>query len=475
MDTTLTNTNEFKLPRISQLRKWRGKCFLMVLLLATRAISPAQTFTTLVDFNGANGAFPGDEVFIVQGLDGNLWGTTTTGSTLQEFGTIFKISMAGALTTAFIFESMSAPMAGLTLAPNGDLYGTTYYGGTDGDGLVFAFSPKSGMLTQVGPSFDGSNGTGPTSGLVRAFNGTFYGTTGRGGANDRGTVFQVAPNGEFSTVYNGDSIVAYTTPIQGGNGNLYGTSPSGGTNSDGAIFELTPAGILTILHSFNGADGQTPFAGLVQGAGGAFYGNTNLGGVDDLGTIFKITPAGAFVKLHSFRGTAGHYPDGYYPAAALAAGSDGNLYGTTTAGGESGNGTIFRITPSGAFTTLYSFDSTSASNDSGGMVQATDGNFYGTLSGGGANGEGIVYRFSVGLSPFVKTLPAFGKVGSVIEILGTDLTGATSVMFNGTSATFTVRSASLITATVPAGAISGPVEVTTPSGALLSNVAFSVR
>jgi uncharacterized repeat protein (TIGR03803 family) len=475
MDTTLTNTNEFKLPRISQLRKWPGKCFLIVLLLATRAISPAQTFTTLVDFNGANGAFPGYEVFLVQGLDGNLWGTTTTGSTLQKFGTIFKISMAGVLTTAFIFESMSAPMTGLTLAPNGDLYGTTFYGGTNGEGLIFAFSPKSGMLTQVGPSFDGSNGAGPTSGLVRAFNGTFYGTTGRGGANNLGTVFQVAANSEFSTIYNGDSIAAYTTPIQGGNGNLYGTSASGGTNSDGAIFELTPAGILTILHSFNGADGQTPFAGLVQGADGAFYGNTNLGGVDDLGTIFRITPAGAFVKLHSFRGASGHYPDGYYPYAALVAGSDGNLYGTTTAGGASGNGTIFRLTPNGSFTTLYSFDSTAATNDSGGMFQATDGNFYGTLSSGGANSEGSVYRFSVGLSPFVKTLPAFGKVGSVIEILGTDLTGASSVTFNGTSATFTIRSASLITATVPAGATSGPVEVTTPSGALLSNVAFSVR
>jgi uncharacterized repeat protein (TIGR03803 family) len=264
-------------------------------------------------------------------------------------------------------------------------------------------------------------------------------------------------------------------PIQGGNGNLYGTSPFGGTNNDGAIFESTTAGIPTILHSFNGADGQTPFAGLVQGAGGAFYGNTNLGGVDDLGTIFRITPAGAFVQLHNFRGTTGHYPDGYYPYAALVAGSDGNFYGTTTAGGASGNGTIFRITPSGAFTTLYSFDATSTNNVSGGMFRATDGNFYGTLSAGGANGEGSVYRFSVGLSPFVKTLPAFGKVGSVIEILGSDLTGTTSVMFNGTSATFTILSASLIAATVPIGATSGPVEVTTPSDALSSNVAFLVR
>jgi uncharacterized repeat protein (TIGR03803 family) len=168
-----------------------------------------------------------------------------------------------------------------------------------------------------------------------------------------------------------------------------------------------------------------------------------------------------------------------FPAAALVRATDGNLYGTTVHGGANNDGTIFKITPGGTLTTLYSFCSQSACADGSqpyaGIVQDTNGKFYGTASSGGATNDGAVFSLSVGLHPFVETQPASGKVGTAVNILGTDLTGATRVTFNGISAAFTVVSASEITTAVPAGAATGTVQVITPRGALSSNISFRVR
>jgi len=148
-------------------------------------------------------------------------------------------------------------------------------------------------------------------------------------------------------------------------------------------------------------------------------------------------------------------------------------------GGVTGKGTVFKITPSGMLTTLYSFclrvGCPDGSDPAQGLVQDTNGYFYGTTGGGGANNFGTVFSLSVGLGPFVKTQPASGKVGAAVKILGTNLTGATSVTFNGTAALFAVVRPSLITTTVPAGASSGKVQVITPGGTLSSNVPFRVR
>jgi uncharacterized repeat protein (TIGR03803 family) len=178
--------------------------------------------------------------------------------------------------------------------------------------------------------------------------------------------------------------------------------------------------------------------------------------------------------LHSFNGT-----DGSAPYAGLVQATDGDLYGTTDLGGANGsNGTVFKITPSGTLTMLYSFCSQSGCTDGinphAGLVQDTNGDFYGTTVDGGTNNNGTLFRLSVGLGPFVKTQPPNGKVGAAVEILGTNLTGATSVSFNGTAAVFTVLSPSLITTTVPAGASSGEVQVVTPSGTLSSHASFRV-
>jgi uncharacterized repeat protein (TIGR03803 family) len=158
------------------------------------------------------------------------------------------------------------------------------------------------------------------------------------------------------------------------------------------------------------------------------------------------------------------------------------LYGTTFFDGVNGAGTVFKITPSGALTTLYNFCSqvspqgycTDGASPYAGLVQDTNGTFYGTTGYGGADNDGTVFSVSVGLGPFVETQRTAGKVGEVVEILGTDLTGATSVSFNSTAAAFTVVAPSLIAARVPAGATSGKIQVVTPSGTLLSNVPFRV-
>jgi uncharacterized repeat protein (TIGR03803 family) len=246
----------------------------------------------------------------------------------------------------------------------------------------------------------------------------------------------------------------------------------GSYNNYGTIFSITPAGALTTLHKFHNADGAYPSGGLIQGTDGNLYGVTAWGGAFSAGTIFKLTPGGTLTTFHAFNVT-----DGSQPIGGLIQATDGNFYGSTASGGSGGHGTIFQITLQGTLTTLHSFVSSdgSGSGSEGALVQGTDGNFYGTSTTGGSNSGGTVFSLSVGLGPFVKTLPTSGKVGAAVKILGTNLTGATSVGFHGTAAAFTVVSASEISATVPAGATTGKVRVTTPEGTLLSDVAFRVR
>jgi uncharacterized repeat protein (TIGR03803 family) len=202
--------------------------------------------------------------------------------------------------------------------------------------------------------------------------------------------------------------------------------------------------------------------------------------------------SGKLTTLYNFCSQGGYpnCPDGAMPFAGLIQATNGDLYGTTEQGGDNpceaglGCGTVFKITPSGTLTTLYSFCSQGGYPNCpdgaipfAGLIQATNGDLYGTTSQGGyaAYGYGTIFSLSVGLGPFVETLPTSGKLGKTVKILGTDLTGAASVTFNGAPAAFTVASASEITTTVPAGATTGIVQVVTPLGSLSSNVPFRVR
>jgi uncharacterized repeat protein (TIGR03803 family) len=327
-----------------------------------------------------------------------------------------------------------------------------------------------------------------------------------GGASNDGTVFKITPTGTLTTLYSfcsksvcTDGNGPFAGLAQATNGELYGTTVWGGANTNpdfpgggGTVFKITPSGTLTTLYRFCSqsgcTDGARPAAGLVQATSGELYGTTVAGGANTNpdfpsggGTVFKITPSGTLTTLYRFCSQSG-CTDGALPQAALVQASDGYLYGTTSQEGANGNyGTVFKITPSGALTTLYSFCSQSGCTDgsmdgntAAGLVQATNGDLYGTTELDGANGDGTVFRLSVGLGPFVETLPTSGKVGAAVKILGTNLTGATSVSFDGTAAVFTVASASEITTTVPNGAATGTVQVVTPSGTLSSNVPFRV-
>ena len=342
---------------------------------------------------------------------------------------------------------------------------------------------------------------GNPSELVQAIDGNFYGTTEIGNENGGaggGTVFKMTPSGTLTTIYSfcsetgctdGEGPSPFGALVQATNGDFYGTTAGGGYGTyRGTVFKITSTGTLTTLHRFcaqpqNGCpDGAQPFTALVQATDGNLYGTTPEGGTGDHGTIFRITPDGTLTTLYRFCSQM-ECPDGSVPNGLVQA-SDGNFYGTTFTGGAQGQGTVFELTPGGALTTLYSFCAQSECADGfepkAGLLQATDGNFYGTTLYGGAcssdpsGGCGIVFSLSVGLTPFVKPQPATARVGGFVEILGTSLTGATSVTFNGTPAVFKVLSGSLIATSVPAGASSGIVQVVTPSGTLSSNVPFRV-
>ena len=474
----------------------RWMCRLVLVGMTYEAAVFAQGFTTVVNFDVADGNGP--LAGLVQGLDGNLYGTTAYGGscTLSYLGcgTVFKMTPGGRLTTLHVFTGPDGanPYSGLALDSQGNLFGTTGSGGagaqctvSGGCGTVFEITP-SGSLTTLYNFCSLENcadGYSPYGGLIEAQNQEFYGTTELGGASGNyGTVFKITSAGVLTTLHTfGGPPGPLASLVQATNGDIYGTTGLGGKNGNGTVFKMTPGGTLTIIHSFDGTDGDFASGGLVEGSGGILYGTTQLGGTSTncsggCGTVFGITLSGAFTSLHSFEQS-----DGFTPSAGLIRATDGNLYGSTVEGGydylcPGGCGTIFQITPGGVLTTLDSLTEFSQGSDIvAPLVQDTDGTFYGTCYVGGGDGAGTVFSVSTGLAAFVETLPGAGKAGAVVRILGTNLTGATSVTFNGTPAVFEVVRASEIAATIPSGATSGTVQVSTPSGTLLSNVPFEVR
>lgn len=491
--------------------------------VAAAIAAHAQTFTSLHIFKGGNGNGPQEG--LVQGTDGNFYGATAFGG-IDKAGNIFRMTPSGEITSLYRFCTQSgcpdgdSPRGSLVQLSNGNFYGTTFAKGSgahcppnsDDCGTVFEITP-AGKLTTLynfcsqAKCADGNN----PNPLVVGTDGNLYGTTvGYNGApscvgtsaTGCGTVFRITPTGKMTVLHQfcsenncNDGYGPFAALTLGTDGNFYGTTVYGGTNNWGTAFKITPQGTFTTLYAFcsetNCADGSQPQAPLVQASSGNFYGTASDGGANincndnsiGCGTIFEITPKGELTTLYNFCPVSGCV-DGYYPFAALSLGTDGNFYGTTGLGGTNNYGTIFELTSDGKFSTLFTFSCTSQSCNDGAspnaLVQGTDGTFYGTTDTGGKIisrgnlGAGVTFSWSMGLGAFVKAQFNFGKAGSVVHILGNNLTGTTGVTFNGTAAKFQVVSGTYIRAQVPAGATTGTIEVTTSSGTLKSNVAFQV-
>jgi uncharacterized repeat protein (TIGR03803 family) len=433
-------------------------------------LAQAQTYTDLHDFNpGAGDPHTFVESHLAQGRDGNFY-TESNGGGTSGNGTVFKVTPSGAVTVIHSFDGTdgSNAVGGMTLGLDGNLYGETWSGGSFGNGITFKIT-SAGKETALHNFANNGDGANPANVLVRS--GTFfYGTTNDFSAE---TVYKVTSGGVLKTLHtfsNADGQAGGQL-LLGSDGNIYGGMNQGGQFGFGTAFKMTPKGGLTVLHNFNGTDGNQPAPGMVEITPGKFYGTAELGGNTGDGVAYSVTSAGTFSVLHSFSGaTDGHQ------ALTLTLATDGNAYGVAVSGGTANCGTIFEVTAAGNFSVVYTFDNTHGCNPTGGyLTQGTDGKLYGLAGNGGANGSGVFFSLDVGLSPFVSLMTTSGTELSKVEILGQGFSKTSLVKFGGVAATtIAVTGSTYILATVPAGALTGPVTVTTGGTTLTSSQTFKV-
>jgi uncharacterized repeat protein (TIGR03803 family) len=360
-------------------------------------VTTNEVFTPLVafrgGFDGENPAAP-----VVQGQDGMFYGTTYFGGS-DDQGVVFQMTPSGSMTLLHTFTNGPDGATPLALAPanDGSYYGATFAGGTNMDGALYHLTTNGAFTPLYSfPLLGRTEGGDPDAGLVQGSDGFFYGTAKLGGM-DYGTVFKMASNGAVTLLHtftNGiDGAYPEAQLVQGSDGNFYGTTYAGGSNGFGNVFQINSDGSSFIsLYGFtNGSDGANPQAGLVQGADLIFYGTTYFGGSTSNGVVFKITSAGLLTPLYSFLGLN----DGANPAAGLLLDADGNFYGTTYDGGEYGEGAVFRISSTDTFTALYSFTGgNDGANPLAALTESSDGSLYGTTFSGGIGGTGTVFQLT---------------------------------------------------------------------------------
>jgi|HubBroStandDraft_5_1064220.scaffolds.fasta_scaffold00761_2 uncharacterized repeat protein (TIGR03803 family) len=509
--------------------------WLAVILIAGFQTSPAlaqlnQLYAFQYNANTISNYPDGEtpQAELIQGADGNYYTTTFAGGSGACYddvqgltpgcGAVVKITPAGVFSVLYSFPfdtntnvapNGMFPVAGLLQGPDGNFYGVTSGGGSSGTndcqpvqgifgcGTIFKLTP-SGNLTLL-YSFCGGGGCGslPTDGadprgrLAIGPDGNLYGTTQQGGVYNgvynSGTIFRISLSGAYEIVHilsGGSGTGDGSGPVAGltlaSDGNFYGTTQFGGTSGFGTVFKMNLAGTVTILQSFSQFDsnGAEPMGALIQASDGNLYGTCYSGGANDSGTVFRLSTSGNFTKIYDF--TVADV--GVYPKTGVIQASDGNLYGVTPGGGI-GLGSIYQLTLGGVATAEASFGNASGNFPEGGLVQGSDGNFYVTSSsaGGSSNGvtdAGTIDVFSAGL-PLPKPgvlgfVPSSGAVGTRVTIGLGPYIGATSVKFNGTSATFKVPGSEFVISTVPTGATSGSISVTGPGGTTTSKEKFTV-
>jgi len=371
------------------------------LMLAVIQPARAQTETVLYSFQGGlDGQLPFAALAI--GPDGNLYGTTSDGFDYPAHGTVFSVTPTGEKKIVYRFRGRGdggGPESDLVFDPQGNIYGTTPGGGTYRDGLVFKITPsgtaRETVIYTFHPRPDGRN---PYPYVIRDDAGNIYGVTWWGGAYGRGTVFQISPDGVETVLHNfldtPDGSWPYASVVLDSKGRLFGTTKIGGTYGLGTIYELEP-GIKKdrVLYSFSGkADGGYPLARLIFDADGNLYGTTSIGG-NCCGTVFQLSPAGALTTSYTFTGGL----DGGIPSAAVVRDEEGNIYGTTSAGGTRGLGTVFKIDSNGNESVLHSFAGAPHDGEKpyAGLVRDAHGNLYGTTYVGGTRNLGTVYKITI--------------------------------------------------------------------------------
>lgn len=378
----------------------KGVLSLALALLSLTLITtpaPAQTFSVLYAFgSGTDGDSPYSA--LLRDPSGNFYGTTFAGGSAAG-GTVFKLDPIGKETILRSFKGGKDgghPIAGLLRGPGGALYGTTLQGGASQYGTVFKLG-KNGK-EQVLHRFNRQDGSYPDAGLIWDSAGNLYGATVKGGDSDLGTVFKVDKHGtqtvlhSFSGGTDGRFCYSYGSLVRDAAGNLYGTTLAGGTSDQGVVFKLDRTGQESVVYNFTGGnDGGYPYAGVVLDKKGNLYGTTYIGGASDQGTVFKLTPAGKETVLYSFTGGV----DGSNPTARLLWDRHGNLYGTTYYGGASNAGVVFRLDHTHKLTVLHSFDyANDGGYPTGALIRDADGNLYGTATAGGSSNRGTVFKLA---------------------------------------------------------------------------------
>jgi len=489
--------------KLNQLELAAGKrlaSFLMLGAVLTGAMGSSPVLASVrakyvdfYDFTGDNGQYTPFGAF-AQAPSGKLYGALFINDSMiyNPAGKSIKVDWDQANTGNVCGYAMA-------VGPDGALYGTCteYQDNSNDGGIVFRFDPSQRRNNfTVLYSFPAQN-EGRTvypSPLTLGTDGNFYGTTAGDSTNEYGTVFQITPQGSFSTIHvfqggaddgaapsHGGTDVGNAIGLTlGSDGNFYGTTDSGGANGTGTVYQVTPGGNVTVIYSFN-SPGICPCTGVTE-ANGNFYGQSFRGGTNSEGTIFEVTPGGTMTTLHNFDlsvDSAG------YPSLPFTLGSDGNLYSASPSfTGGYGPESVYRITPSGTYTDLYDGfaypDGPGCSEAGPGCFvqsppyQATNGRFYGVTMWGGANEDGSVFSLTVrGADAFVRPIVSVAKPGQWLGILGQGFTGATNVSFSGKTAAFRVKSDTYLEARVPLDATKGRITVTTGTGDLRSNTDFS--